>query len=109
MVCPLLFPINAEYLQCYLLSVDILSAEIHDKYMNNNRQILLCSFGLNLKKKRENLGVSQEYFAEICGLDRTYISMLETGKRNPSLINLMKVSNGLNISLSNLLDGVYTR
>jgi transcriptional regulator with XRE-family HTH domain len=74
--------------------------------MVNDRQTILNSFGIRLKKKREEHGFSQEQFAEICGFDRTYISMLETGKRNPSLVNLVKVSNALKISLSDLLEGI---
>jgi transcriptional regulator with XRE-family HTH domain len=74
--------------------------------MDAHRQALLSSFGINLKRKRENLALSQEQFAEICDLDRTYISMLETGKRNPSLINLKKISNGLKVSLSDLLEEI---
>jgi transcriptional regulator with XRE-family HTH domain len=74
--------------------------------MINDRQTILDSFGIKLKRKREQFGVSQEQFAEICGFDRTYISMLETGKRNPSLVNLVKISNALRIALSDLLEGI---
>ncbi len=71
-----------------------------------NRQIILNSFGVKLREQRELLGFSQEQFAEISGFDRTYISMLETGKRNPSLINLVKLSSALKISLNDLLKGI---
>jgi transcriptional regulator with XRE-family HTH domain len=74
--------------------------------MDNDRKMILCFFGTKLKKQRELCGFSQEKLAEICGFDRTYISMLETGKRNPSLLNIVKISNGLNISLSDLLEGI---
>ncbi|MDQ7091718.1 MAG: helix-turn-helix transcriptional regulator [Methylococcales bacterium] len=74
--------------------------------MKNDRVFILNSFAKNLKVKRENFGVSQAKLAEICELDRTYISMLETGKRNPSLINLVKLSNALKITTSCLLEGV---
>ncbi len=74
--------------------------------MKNDRAYILSSFANNLKLKREQYGVSQAKLAEICELDRTYISMLETGKRNPSLINLVKLSNALNITVSSLLEGV---
>ena len=68
--------------------------------------MILCFFGDKLKKQRELCGFSQEKLAEICGFDRTYISMLETGKRNPSLLNIVKISHGLNISLGDLLEGI---
>jgi transcriptional regulator with XRE-family HTH domain len=58
-----------------------------------------------IKKQREQLGLSQEKLAERCGFDRTYISMLERGKRNPSLLNLLKLADGLETSVSQLTEG----
>ena len=46
--------------------------------------------------------ISQEEFAEMCGLHRTYISDIELGKRNVSLENIEKIANALNISISQL-------
>ncbi len=57
-----------------------------------------------IKKQREKLGLSQEKLAERCGFDRTYISMLERGKRNPSLLNLLKLADGLETSVSRLTE-----
>jgi transcriptional regulator with XRE-family HTH domain len=61
-----------------------------------------------IRERREQLGLSQESFAEACGFDRTYISMLERGTRNPSLQNLLKIASGLNTSLSKLTE-VYDK
>jgi transcriptional regulator with XRE-family HTH domain len=61
---------------------------------------------LNIKNKRKKLNISQEKLAELSGVDRTYISFLERSKRNPSILNLQKVCQGLNTSLSNLLKDV---
>ena len=58
---------------------------------------------LNIKNKRKELNISQEELAGLSGVDRTYISFLERSKRNPSILNLQKVCQGLNTSLSNLL------
>ncbi len=69
----------------------------------------LIKFGKGLRARREALGYSQEALADVCGFDRTYISMLERGKRNPSLINLMRLAEGLEASVSELtevLDGI---
>lgn len=55
----------------------------------------LLPLGRAIKQRREALGFSQEKLAEQCGFDRTYISMLERGKRNPSLLNLLKLADGL--------------
>lgn len=71
----------------------------------------LIHLGLAIRAQRETLGISQEKLADRCGFDRTYISMLERGKRNPSLINLLKLVKGLEIPLSKLTgiyDGTHT-
>jgi transcriptional regulator with XRE-family HTH domain len=65
----------------------------------------LTPLGEAVKKHRENLGFSQEKFAEICDFDRTYISMIERGKRNPSFLNLLRLADGLGISVSQLTEG----
>ena len=64
----------------------------------------LIPLGQALKTQREQLGLSQEKLADRCGFDRTYISMLERGRRNPSLINLLKLVKGLGITLSKLTE-----
>lgn len=51
---------------------------------------ILEVFGKNLRKYRTNLGVSQEKFAEMCDLHRTYISDVERGQRSISLGNVQK-------------------
>lgn len=58
---------------------------------------LLKSFGQNLKEYRKKSGLSQEGLALECGLDRTYISGIERGKRNVSLINIFKIAQTLRI------------
>ncbi len=62
----------------------------------------LIPFGRAVKTQRARLGLTQEKLAERCGFDRTYISMLERGKRNPSLLNLLKLAKGLRTSVSKL-------
>ena len=51
-------------------------------------------FGANLRRYRQQKGLSQERLAEMCGLHRTYISDLERFQRNVSLTNiaLFKIS-----------------
>ncbi len=56
--------------------------------------------GARLKSLREQKKLSQEHFAQLCGLDRTYISSVESGKRNISLVNIEKICTTLNISIS---------
>ena len=54
-------------------------------------------FGTNLRKYRMALGVSQEKFAEMCGLHRTYISDIERFQRSIALDNIQKIADALGI------------
>ena len=54
-------------------------------------------FGTNLRKYRTDKGYSQEKFAEICGLHRTYISDIECFRRNVSLENVQRIADALEI------------
>ena len=56
--------------------------------------------GKRVKELRNKLGVSQEEFADMAGLDRTYITSVECGKRNISIVNIEKIAKALNVSLS---------
>lgn len=54
-------------------------------------------FGDNLKKYRTQLGLSQEAFAEKCGLHRTYISAIERYRRSIALENVQRIADALGI------------
>ena len=54
-------------------------------------------FANNLKKYRKAMGVSQEEFAEKCGLHRTYISAIECYRRRISLENIQRIADALEI------------
>ncbi len=58
---------------------------------------ILKVFGSNVRRYRTALGVSQEKFAEMCGLHRTYISDIERFQRNISLDNIQKIADALGI------------
>ncbi len=62
--------------------------------------------GKAVRKRRHKLGVSQEEFADLCGLDRTYIGGIERGERNVSVVNIEKIAKALKVSLSELFRGV---
>jgi transcriptional regulator with XRE-family HTH domain len=49
-------------------------------------------FGKEVRRKRSKLGVSQEEFADMCGLDRTYVGGIERGERNVGLLNIDKIA-----------------
>ncbi|MBR2277919.1 MAG: helix-turn-helix transcriptional regulator [Eubacterium sp.] len=58
---------------------------------------ILFVFGSNVKKYRASLGVSQEKFAEMCGLHRTYISAIECYRRSISLENIQRIADALGV------------
>lgn len=60
-------------------------------------------FGSNLKKYRCLMGLSQEKFAEKCGLHRTYISAIECYRRSISLENIQRIADALQIESYKLL------
>jgi len=61
-------------------------------------------FGRKIKDLRSQKGLSQEDFADICNLDRTYISGIERGKRNVSLKNIEIIANALGVHISKLFE-----
>jgi len=64
--------------------------------------------GLNLKRFREERGFSQESFADHCGLHRTYISGIERGVRNPTVLIIEKIAKALKVPTGDLLQDVRT-
>lgn len=67
---------------------------------------ILIQFGKSLRIRRSSLNLSQEQLSKICGLDRTYIGGVERGKRNISLVNIKKMADALNISITELFYGL---
>jgi transcriptional regulator with XRE-family HTH domain len=63
----------------------------------------LKQFGEKVRELRTKKGLSQEELAELSGLHRTYISSLELGKRNVSLVNIHALAKALGISPDKLL------
>lgn len=59
-------------------------------------------FGEYLRSLRTDRGLSQEDFAALCGLDRTYIGAIERGERNVSLVNIAKIASGLGLPIREL-------
>lgn len=59
-------------------------------------------FGKRVKELRARSGISQELLAERAGLDRTYISGVERGERNISIVNIEKIAAALNVSIEYL-------
>jgi len=67
---------------------------------------ILIAFGQSVRKHRDAKGFSQEVLAEKADLDRTYISDIERGMRNPGIKNVVRIAKALGISLSQLTNGI---
>lgn len=62
--------------------------------------------GNNIKKIREQKGISQEELANMADFDRTYISLIERGKRNLSLLNLCRFAKALDLKPFELIKNI---
>lgn len=69
-----------------------------------NTSSIQAQFGGHLKKLRLQSGLSQEAFADKCGLDRTYVSGIERGVRNPTLEVISVLAKGLGVRVSVLFE-----
>lgn len=68
--------------------------------------MITVELGNRIRKLRQEKGLSQEKFALMIGMDRTYYASVEAGKRNISIINIKKIADGFNVSLSELFSEV---
>jgi transcriptional regulator with XRE-family HTH domain len=62
--------------------------------------------GKRIRELRQKTGLSQEKFALKIGMDRTYFASVEAGKRNIAICNIKKIADGLDITLSELFEGL---
>lgn len=63
----------------------------------------MVRFGLRLREVREGRGISQETLADLASLHRTYVSSVERGKNNISLVNIERLAGALGVSLRDLM------
>lgn len=62
--------------------------------------------GLRLRMQRLYRGWTQSQLARNCGLNRAYISQVESGKRNISIVNIQKIAEALDVTLCELFHGM---
>lgn len=74
--------------------------------MDKSKSKILGALGYLVRQRRIALGISQEELGLRANLDRTYISGVERGVRNPSLTAIVSLANGLNITVSELLNNL---
>lgn len=83
--------------------MDVFALGRKDRRMTTQLQLRL---GDRTRSLRAATGASQEAFAQLADIDRASYGKLERGELNPALITLARVSVALNISLSELLEGI---
>ncbi len=66
----------------------------------------LTLLGQNVRNRRSELGLTQERLADLAELDPTYISGIERGVRNPSVLSLLKVAEALETTIAKLCTGI---
>lgn len=66
----------------------------------------LATFGSNVRTHRLARGVSQEKLAEFAGLDVSFVSDVERGHRNATIISIHKLAQSLGVTVAELMKGV---
>jgi transcriptional regulator with XRE-family HTH domain len=64
---------------------------------------LLLRLGASVRQRRERLGISQETFANKCGVHRTYVGKVERGEQNVSMSSLARIAKGLGLHIWELV------
>jgi len=72
--------------------------------MPRSTNALLATIGANLRALRRERGLSQEALADLADIDRSYMSGVERGLRNISVLNLSRLASALDVSLIELID-----
>lgn len=67
------------------------------------KEDILIKFGERVRDLRKERGLSQEQFAHVADLHRTYIGMIERAEKNITLLNIQKIAFALKIDVSKLL------
>ena len=69
-----------------------------------NKEPILTLFGHNVQRIRRASGLSQERLAELAGVHRTYIGMIERAEKNITLCNIERIARALNVKIKDLLE-----
>lgn len=69
----------------------------------------LRALGAEIRARRQAKGLTQERLADISGLHRNFIGLIERGQQNPTFLTLVAISAKLGLPLSELMDGTESR
>jgi transcriptional regulator with XRE-family HTH domain len=72
----------------------------------HSMQEILRTLAGRIRKLRERKAISQEAFADVCGLHRTAVGLIERGRSIPRLDTLLVISEHLGVAVSELLEGL---
>jgi transcriptional regulator with XRE-family HTH domain len=70
------------------------------------RHVALTRFGANVRDLREKSELTQERLSELSELDQTYISGIENGSRNPTILSVGRIAKALKTTVSELCEGI---
>ena len=69
----------------------------------------LRALGAEIRALRERKGLSQERLADLAGLHRNFIGLIERGQRNPTFLTLVAICSKLGLPLSEMVEGAEKR
>ena len=72
-------------------------------YKNSSEHPELSKFGNTIRAVRLEKGISQEALADLAGIDRSYMGGVERGEHNLALINIKRISDALEVSVSSVM------
>ncbi|MBI4187931.1 MAG: helix-turn-helix transcriptional regulator [Chloroflexi bacterium] len=81
----------------------------NEKHRTTKDNQKLLKIGDNIRAARKRLGHSQEEFADMAGFSRSYYTEIETGKRNISILNLIKIIEALKANPNEIIGSVKTK
>ncbi|MGE3557250.1 MAG: helix-turn-helix domain-containing protein [Candidatus Obscuribacterales bacterium] len=93
---------------CGLLPVDLYTTKSQINPVKS-RRLILKKFGQTLRLERRKQGLSQEEFAHIAGIDRSYVGAVERGEQNPSLWTIARLANALELPIGSLFESIDSR
>ena len=71
-----------------------------------NKKDLLKQFGKNVKIERIKKDLTQEQLAEMTNISIPTISLIETGKQNTSILNILEIASALGVDVNTLVEGI---
>jgi DNA-binding XRE family transcriptional regulator len=91
--------------ECNLKTIDLKSTKACNVQMPKRNPVFVA-FGQNVRKRRDSKAITQEVLAEKADLDRTYISDIERGARNVSMLSMLRIAKALGTTVSELTRGI---